>query len=67
MTIFTFTIAARTLALRTPIDASQVRLGASHWRKAPETERKPEPASQLGGPPSLTIVSGGRKRSGKYG
>lgn len=30
---------ARTLALRTPVDANQVRLGASHWRNVPEAER----------------------------
>jgi hypothetical protein len=55
---------AKTLARRTPVQASQQRFGESHWRNTPKLPAPSQPA----GPPSLTIVRNGPKRGvTKYG
>jgi hypothetical protein len=53
---------ARTLALRTPVQSNQQRFGNVSRLTPKLLTATPQP-----GPPALTIVSGGRKRGGKYG
>jgi hypothetical protein len=53
---------ARTLALRTPVQCNQQRFG-NVSRLTPKLLAS---APQTAGPPSPTIVNGGRKRDGKY-
>jgi hypothetical protein len=54
---------ARTLALRSPVDRSNQRFG-NVSRLTPKLLGAPP---QPGGPPALMIVTGERKRGGKYG
>ena len=56
--------AARTLALRTPVDRANQRFG-NVSRLTPKLLAPPTAAPV--GPPSLTIVNGSQKRGGKYG
>jgi hypothetical protein len=53
---------ARTLVLRTPVDRANQRFG-NVSRLTPKLLTAPP---QSPGPPSLTVVNGGRKRGGKY-
>jgi len=53
---------ARTLALRTRVERNQQR-----FRNVCRTSATMLPPPQTDGPPTLTIVQGGRRRGSKYG